>query len=189
MTLGSSTRKPDEFLHLLKQHEIDRVVDVRRFPTSRFEHFKRENLKRLLEESQFKYTYLGDRLGGYRSGGYQKYATTPDFKSAVDTLEELASDSKTAIMCAEKLPWRCHRRYISLELESRGWKVLHIIDEGRVWIPKGRSQIPNPNNTDTWLVDVGLRRGGPVNPACSGTQGLTPLWPPGTLTPGRKRED
>ena len=135
-TLGSSTRPLDEFLSLLKQHGTQRVVDARRFPTSRFQHFKRENLKSVLEEEGFKYTYSGDRLGGYRKGGYQDYTTTPNFKPAVDFLEELASASKTAMMCVEKLPWRCHRRYISLELESRGWKVIHIIDTDRLWIPK-----------------------------------------------------
>ncbi len=136
-TLGSSTREPEEFLNLLKQHRIKRVVDVRRFPTSKFEQFKKENLKGLLEENGLEYIYMGDSLGGYRSGGYQTYAKSNDFQASVDSLEKLASRRPTAIMCAEKLPWLCHRKWISLELESRGWQVAHIIDQDRVWTPKG----------------------------------------------------
>lgn len=136
-TLGSSTREPQEFLNLLEQHRIQQVVDVRRFPTSKFEQFKKENLEGLLQKNGLEYIYMGDSLGGYRSGGYQAYAKTNDFQTSVDSLEQLASRWPTAIMCAEKLPWLCHRKWISLELESRGWQAVHIIDRDRVWIPKG----------------------------------------------------
>ena len=135
-TLGSSTREPEEFLSLLKQYSIETVLDVRRFPTSRFEHFKRENLGELLERNGFHYVYLGDALGGYRDEGYESYARTDQFKAALNSLEEIAWPRVSAIMCAEKLPWRCHRRWISLYLESRGWRVIHLIDRDRAWVGK-----------------------------------------------------
>ena len=135
-TLGSSTREPEEFLNLLRQYSIETVLDVRRFPTSQFEHFRRENLRELLEKNGFRYVYLGDTLGGYRDGGYERYTRTDQFKAGLNCLEELAWPRVSAIMCAEKLPWRCHRRWISLHLESRGWRVIHLIDEDRVWVPK-----------------------------------------------------
>jgi uncharacterized protein (DUF488 family) len=135
-TLGTSTHTPEEFLRLLTHYEIGAVVDVRRFPTSRFEHFIKDNLARLLEESGFSYVYMGEGLGGYRSGGYEKHMASDDFKGALSALEELAKDKPTAILCAERLPWKCHRRYIARSLADRGWQVRHIIDETREWVPK-----------------------------------------------------
>lgn len=65
-TLGTSTRSPEEFVSQLTGHRIKVVADVRRFPTSRFEHFKRENLAGLLHRPGIDYLSLGEELGGYR---------------------------------------------------------------------------------------------------------------------------
>ena len=138
-SIGSSTRGPREFVELLKAYKIETLADVRRFPTSRFEHFVEENLERILKGAGIEYIFLGDELGGMRRTGYEDYTTTEDFKEGVSKLEEIAEDKRTAFMCAERLPWKCHRRFIGFALRERGWRVIHIIEEKRVWEPKDDS--------------------------------------------------
>jgi len=135
-TLGTSTRSPQEFLELLSSHGVEVVVDVRRFPASRFEHFRREKLSSLLSKAGIEYIYMGAELGGYRPGGYQNFTATSEFQKGLKRLEEVANEKSTAIVCAERFPWRCHRRFIALALEERGWQVVHIIEPGRDWLPK-----------------------------------------------------
>lgn len=139
-TLGTSNRTPDEFVGLIKNLGIETVVDVRRFPTSRFPHFVKEELARLLQEAEVGYVYLGEELGGYRRGKYQSHIHSEAFKKGLEQLEEAARERKTAILCAERLPWRCHRRFIGFELQQRGWRVNHVIDEKRSWVPRERGQ-------------------------------------------------
>jgi len=134
-TVGTSLRDLSEFIQLLKSYSIDTIIDVRRFPTSKLKHFKKENLGKALRAENIAYFYLGRDLGGYRSEGYQAFVENPIFKQALSMVERLAL-GRAAIMCAEKFAWRCHRRYIGLELEKRGWQVVHIIDEKRAWKPK-----------------------------------------------------
>ena len=140
-TLGTSTRSPEEFIELLTSYSVEVVVDVRRFPSSRFEHFAKEKLAKLLTEAGIDYIYMGEELGGYRQGGYQNFTTTSEFRMGVKKLEEVAREKRVAIVCAERFPWRCHRRFIALELEKQGWQVNHIIDQGRTWLPRKRSGI------------------------------------------------
>lgn len=135
-TIGSSNRTIGEFLDLLKKYNIECLIDIRRFPTSKFEHFKKQNLIEFVEREGIKYVYLGQILGGYRSGGYEKYMHTEAFLNGIKQIERHAKNKKSAIMCCERLPWRCHRRFISMQLESRGWEVIHIIDEKRIWKPQ-----------------------------------------------------
>ncbi len=131
-TLGTSNRNLDEFLNLLRIYEISQVVDVRRWPTSKFEHFKKENLEKILKENNIKYFHL-ENLGGYRKGGYQNYLKTKEFKEGLKNLIALAKEDKTVIICAEKFPWKCHRRFIAQELKNKGFKVVHIIEKDKVW--------------------------------------------------------
>jgi uncharacterized protein (DUF488 family) len=135
-TLGTSTRSAEKFIHLLRHYGIEMVVDVRRFPTSRFDHFIKENLASLLQEAGISYLYLGQELGGYRSGGYEGYMKSEEFKGALDRLQGLAREGRVAVVCSERLPWRCHRRHIGRALQERGWRLRHIIDLEREWIPK-----------------------------------------------------
>jgi len=132
-TLGTSTRSREEFLRLLCHFGISQVADVRRFPTSRLQHFQQDNLAQFLREAGIGYIYLGKELGGYRQGGYRKYTATVDFQEGLGRLEEEARRKPTTILCAERLPWKCHRRFIAAELERRGWRIIHIIDEKRTW--------------------------------------------------------
>jgi len=108
---------------------------VRSFPQSRFEHFNRENLAKLLNEVAIDYVYLGKELGGFRKGGYQSYTQTDAYHAGIRRLEEIANKAGTAFMCAERFAWKCHRRFIASTLEQRGWNVLHIIEKDRVWNP------------------------------------------------------
>ncbi len=135
-SLGSSTRELPEFLDLLRAYDIQCLVDVRRFPTSRFEWFKREHLTKGCQETGLDYFYLGGELGGYRKGGYEEYIKSLEFREALEKLKKIAAHKKTAFMCSERLPWKCHRRFIAFQLKKEGWEVVHIIDRERTWQPK-----------------------------------------------------
>jgi uncharacterized protein (DUF488 family) len=135
-SLGSSTRELPEFLDLLRAYDIQCLVDVRRFPTSRFEWFKKEHLAKVCEETGLDYFYLGRELGGYRKGGYEEYTQSLEFREALEKLQKIATDKRTAFMCSERFPWKCHRRFIGFQLEREGWEVVHIIDKQRTWQPK-----------------------------------------------------
>ncbi len=142
-TIGHSTRQPDEFIGLLQQHRIRAIVDVRRFPGSRRNpQFGREALDRLLSENRIEYHWIA-ALGGRRRaekstrsawrnasfGAYADYIETPEFAAGLSELLGHADRVRTAIMCAELLWWRCHRRLIADVLCVRGIEVVHIVDE------------------------------------------------------------
>ena len=133
-TLGTSTRSLGEFIGLLASHGVEVVVDVRRFPSSRLEHFSGKNMSRALGEAGIDYVHMGEELGGYRHRGYQTFTTTSEFQEGVNKLAKVAGERRVAIVCAERLPWRCHRRFISTELGKQGWQVSHIIDQERDWL-------------------------------------------------------
>ncbi len=148
-TVGSSTRTIEEFLDLLREYGVDLVVDVRRWPKSRFEHFVREELQVHLSEAGIGYEWMGESLGGFRKGGYESHMTTDRFAEAIRQLECRARAGRVAVMCSERLPWRCHRRFIGDALERRGWEVVHVIDEGRPWQPqrRGEGQVDPPEES------------------------------------------
>ena len=135
-TVGTSNRAPDELLRLLKAFDIQVVVDVRRFPTSRFNHFKKDSLAELLAGEKIDYIHLGAELGGYRRGGYRSFMASAEFENGLRQLERMALAGKVVILCSERLPWRCHRRFIAGELVNRGWRVCHVIDANRSWEPE-----------------------------------------------------
>ncbi len=119
------------FLELLKEHGIQVLADVRSFPTSKIEHFKRKNMEKWLQEHGIAYVWLGKELGGYRKGGYKRHMRTKVFKEGVKKLLEIASQKRTCIMCLEPNPKYCHRRFIAAHLERKGVKVIHIIARGQ----------------------------------------------------------
>jgi len=135
-TLGTSNRSEEEFLEILKFYQIRVIADVRRWPTSqRFPHFKKENLIKVLPKNGISYYHFED-LGGYRIENYENYMKTYTFKLALEKLIEIAKKDLTCIICAEKFPWRCHRRFISKALEKEGIEILHIIEKDKLWKPK-----------------------------------------------------
>lgn len=131
-TVGTGTRTIEQFLYLLKTNGIRNLIDVRRFPTSRFNHFCQENLKEHLALAEIDYYYLGSELGGYREGGYKNYILLSEYQQGIERLVQICRSAPSAIMCAETLPWRCHRRFISLTLKQQNWQVIHLIDIGKV---------------------------------------------------------
>ncbi|HET9708218.1 MAG TPA: DUF488 domain-containing protein [Gemmatimonadales bacterium] len=146
-TIGHSTREFPEFLRLLESQGIGHLVDVRRYPASRrHPQYARAALEEALLAAGIAYTHEQD-LGGRRqprpdsphSGwrspsfrGYADYMDTDAFQAALGRLIALASESRTAVMCAEAVPWRCHRQLIADALVARGHDVGHILSETRV---------------------------------------------------------
>lgn len=143
-TIGHSTRELHELVALLKENGVARLADIRRYPGSRrFPHFSREALEKSLPQHGITYIHFED-LGGRRKPkgdspntalqneqfrAYADYMATPEFHAAVDRL--VGSDQTTAYMCAEAVPWRCHRNLLSDELVRRGFEVVHIIGRGQ----------------------------------------------------------
>jgi uncharacterized protein (DUF488 family) len=142
-TIGHSTRGLDEFTALLEEHGIARLADIRRYPGSRrYPHFSGESLQQTLPSRGVAYEHL-DSLGGRRKPsatsengawnndqfrGYADHMATAEFRAAVDRL--LADERRTAVMCAEAVPWRCHRNLLSDDLLRRGVEVIHIVGRG-----------------------------------------------------------
>jgi len=134
-TLGTGRRSEEDFVEILLAYDIKSLIDVRSFPKSRISVFTRENLNSLLHRENIAYHFLGKELGGFRKGGYISYLVTDDFMRGIELLESIANARTSVIVCAERFPWKCHRKWISRELQRRGWQVEHIIDKGKLWIP------------------------------------------------------
>ena len=135
-TIGTSNREAEEFIRLLKAFKIEVTADIRRFPTSKFAYFKRENLESALGEKKIEYVYLGRELGGYRKGGYPEHMKTELFQKGLNRLITLAESKRLVLVCSERLPWKCHRRYVGRQLEKKGFRVIHIIEKDRSWEEK-----------------------------------------------------
>lgn len=135
-TLGTDRRSEEDFVEILLSYNIESVIDVRRIPKSKIVTFNRSKLEELLSEEKIGYHFLGDELGGLRRGGYTSFIITEDFLRGIAKLESVARSGLSVIICSERFPWKCHRKWISRELHKRGWNVEHIIDKGKVWVPK-----------------------------------------------------
>jgi len=135
-TLGTGLRSSEDFMEILLAYDIRAVIDVRSFPRSKMPHFTSGPLSELLASNGIAYYFLGRELGGLRKGGYTAYIITDKFSEGVGMLESIAWEAVSVIVCSEKLPWKCHRKWIARELRRRGWAVEHIIDKGKVWEPK-----------------------------------------------------
>ena len=131
-TMGHSTRSFRDFLEILKLHNIEFVIDVRKFPVSKkFPHFNKENLEKELTKVKIQYINY-PKLGGFRKEGYQIFSQTNEFFDYIKDLQEKADCKNTLILCAEVLWWRCHRKYIAEILSSRGFEVIHIFDKNKM---------------------------------------------------------
>lgn len=134
-TLGIGRRDEEDFIEILFACDIKAIIDVRRSMRSKSPAFTGQYLKELLEKEGLEYHYLGDGLGGLKKGGYMAYTLTEDFKQNLKKVEALAQNKLSVILCAEKLPWNCHRKWISKELYKNGWDIVHIIEKGKLWTP------------------------------------------------------
>lgn len=142
-TVGHSTRSQDELLELLRSADVDLLVDVRRYPASRrHPWFDREALRAFLEASGVEYRHeerLGGRRGppdpespnaGWRNDGFRAYADhlrRPEPREALERLVREAELRVPAVLCAEAVPWRCHRRIIADHLVAAGIRVRHLL--------------------------------------------------------------
>ena len=132
-TIGTGNRTLEEFIDILETYKIKAVIDVRSFPLSKnFPHFSKDNLAEVLKKEGFEYIHLGKELGGFRKGGYEAHMKTAEFKRGIEKVEEIAMKDITVFFCAEKLFFRCHRKFISDILSEKGWRVFHIVEKGRV---------------------------------------------------------
>jgi hypothetical protein len=142
LTIGHSTRTLEEFIGLLQAHGATRVVDVRTVPRSRHNpQFNKASLPRALKKASLSYVHLPG-LGGLRHAkrdsvnlgwhnasfqGYADYMQTPEFKQSLDELVQLAKQERIVLMCAEAVPWRCHRSLIADALLVRGIRTEDIM--------------------------------------------------------------
>ena len=142
LTIGHSTRPLDEFVALLKAHAVTLVVDVRTIPRSRHNpQFNKESLPDSLKKAGLGYVHMSG-LGGLRHAkddsvnagwrnasfrGYADYMQTPEFEKQIEELIQLAREHRIALMCAEALPWRCHRSLIGDALTVRGIRTEDIM--------------------------------------------------------------
>lgn len=146
MTIGHSTHPIKEFIHILKAHDVKRVVDVRTIPRSRHNpQFNRTELSAALHSARLHYRHMAG-LGGLRHArpnsintgwrnasfrGFADYMQTPEFRESLDELIKLAKVEQTVIMCAEAVRWRCHRSLIADALLARGIEAVEIMSATR----------------------------------------------------------
>lgn len=144
-TIGHSTRPIDEFIDLLKRNGVELLADIRTIPKSRRNpQYWQDALEASLGKAGIAYAYLPG-LGGRRRAskdsvntawrnasfrGYADHMQTDEFAQELERLLELSRKRMTAIMCAEAVPWRCHRRLVADALLVRGYTVLEIISGG-----------------------------------------------------------
>jgi len=130
-TIGHSNKSIETFIELLKEHNIQVLVDVRSFPTSKIEYFKREKMDSWLPRNGVEYFWLGEELGGYRRGGYKAHMRTRLFEEGIKKLLKIAAGKRVCIMCMETNPKYCHRRFICVRLERENVQVIHITAKGQ----------------------------------------------------------
>jgi Protein of unknown function, DUF488 len=146
LTIGHSTRPIDEFIKLLRQHGIEQLVDIRTIPRSRHNpQFNSAALAKSLEDKGVGYVHLKELGGlrhprrdsintGWRNAGFRGYADymqTAEFEEALRRLLQLCEGKRCAAMCAEAVPWRCHRSLLADALVARGIPVEHILSGSR----------------------------------------------------------
>ena len=144
-TVGHSTRAPDELIAILREAGVELLVDVRRFPGSRrHPQFGKEALRAGLAAAGIDYRHEPDlggrreprpdspntawRVAGFR--GYADHMASPEFRAALDRLIA-QQQTPTAVMCAEAVPWKCHRQLIADALVARGVEVVHLLGPGQ----------------------------------------------------------
>ena len=140
-TIGHSTRSIEAFIALVKAHGIESVIDIRTIPKSRHcSQFNQKDLRQALKNHRIGYRHMKG-LGGLRHArkdsintgwinasfrGFADYMSSTEFEKALKKLEAIAQKKRCVIMCAEAVPWRCHRSLVADALTLRKWKVFHI---------------------------------------------------------------
>lgn len=141
-TVGHSTRSIEDFVALLKHYGVKEIVDIRTIPMSRHNpQFNKDALAQSLKLARIRYQHM-KKLGGLRHSkkdstnlgwhntsfrGFADYMASPEFSEGLVDLMKIARARNTAIMCAEAVPWRCHRSLIGDALNKKGWIVWNIM--------------------------------------------------------------
>jgi len=141
-TIGHSTRSIEDFIELLRSNGVTQLIDIRTIPKSRHNpQFDSDALAASLRAARIRYVHLKS-LGGLRHAkadsvnlgwrnasfrGYADYMQTDEFAAALDRVIKLAEDRPTALMCAEAVPWRCHRSLVADAHTVRKIRVLEIL--------------------------------------------------------------
>jgi uncharacterized protein (DUF488 family) len=159
-TIGHSTRTKEEFIGLLQESSVELLIDVRRFPMSkRYPHFNRDALAVDLPAAGIAYLHeevLGGRRQPHKDSrntawrnaqfrGYADHMETAAYRQAISEIVRRSAKVVQAVMCAEAVPWRCHRNLLADALVARGSEVRHIIQPGKA----DRHQL----NKDAQVVD------------------------------------
>ncbi|MDC0679241.1 DUF488 domain-containing protein [Sorangium atrum] len=177
-TIGHGTRSVEELVELLGEGPADTLVDVRRFPgSSRSPHLGRAALAEALPRLGVTYVFRGDALGGRRTGradsphvawenpsfrAYADHMETAAFQRALSELEaEARAGRRMALLCAETLWWRCHRRLIADALVARGLTVVHLLGPG-TRTPHQLNPAARPDGAGHLIYDVGAQRALPL---------------------------
>lgn len=170
-TIGHSTHSMEEFIALLTAHSVKHLVDVRSIPKSRHvPQFNADSLAESLKAARIAYTHLAS-LGGRRHSrkdsinrgwrntsfrGYADYMASPQFSDGLDALIQIARSARTATMCAEAVPWRCHRSLIADAMMLKGWSVRDILTAAPaaehkltpfLQVVDGRATYPDPSES------------------------------------------
>jgi uncharacterized protein (DUF488 family) len=171
-TIGHSTRTLDELVELLRAHGVRAVADVRQIPKSRrLPHFNAESLAVELPLNRIEYHPFKE-IGGRRHArrdspntgwrnesfrGYADFMQTPQFLAGLTRLMELARHIPTATMCAEAVPWRCHRSLIADALTARGVEVRHVMTREKADLHK-MTEFAVVEGTNLWYPEGGQLR-------------------------------
>lgn len=173
LTVGHSDHEPEIFLALLRGAEVGQLIDVRRYPGSRrHPHFSRDALRHWLPEGRVAYRFAGDDLGGMRTAAadsphealrgdptqaYADHMLTEEFRRALHRVVVTAGGRRTAVMCAEASPDRCHRRFLADAVELlHDVPVLHLGPDGA--LTRHRVHPSARRDGDRVVYDLGVDR-------------------------------
>lgn len=164
LTIGHSTRSMEDFIELLKAHAVRMIVDVRTIPRSRHNpQFNLETLPEALKLARIGYRHISG-LGGLRHArrdspnmgwrnssfrGFADYMQTEEFEKNLEKLISLSRRKRICLMCAEAVPWRCHRSLIADALQVRGFPVGHITSKSQ---PQPHKLTPFARVNGTWIT-------------------------------------
>jgi uncharacterized protein (DUF488 family) len=192
LTVGHSNRPLEEFLRLLQAHGATLVVDVRKMPGSRRNpQFGRDTLAHALRQAGIGYVHMPG-LGGLRRRrpdspntgwenasfqGYADYMLTPEFQENLQELLGRVNGERAVLMCAEAMPWRCHRSLLADALAVRGVAVEHILDPSRT----------QPHVLRPWARVQGARITYPP-PGADSARDLSPSWMARSSKRGSRRD-
>jgi uncharacterized protein (DUF488 family) len=120
-------KRLEELLEILKTKGVEVLIDLRAFPRSRIKGFNREELEEELKRNGVEYLWLGDKLGGFRRGGYEKHVQNNSFGEGLKIILSIARNKRVCLMCLERDRRFCHRRFVVEVLKGLGVEVRDLV--------------------------------------------------------------